>query len=176
MYFPSIFKLVAAAAALYSSVLAGSAATTHHHKVRNAGATAVVPDSYIIVYHENVTAPVIEAHESMISSIIAKRDSGRSTCTVKHKYDIGAFKGYAIEADAATVNQIADTAEVDYVELDAIMNAQALVTENNAPWGLGRVSHRQRGSTDYIYDDSAGTGIYVYVLDSGIMVEHDVSR
>lgn len=34
------------------------------------------------------------------------------------------------------------------------------------------ISHQDLGSTDYIYDASAGEGHYAYVLDSGINVGH----
>jgi oryzin len=38
---------------------------------------------------------------------------------------------------------------------------------------LAAISHRKRGSTDYVYDSSAGEGTYAYVIDSGILVEHE---
>jgi len=44
--------------------------------------------------------------------------------------------------------------------------------EPNAPWGLARISHRNPGSTDYVYDTSAGEGTCVYVLDTGINAQH----
>jgi oryzin len=48
----------------------------------------------------------------------------------------------------------------------------ALVQQNNAEWGLGRISHRQSPSSQYIYDDSAGRGTYAYVIDSGVSINH----
>ena len=47
-----------------------------------------------------------------------------------------------------------------------------IVTETNTTWGVGRISHRTRGSTDYVYDKTAGEGTCAYVLDTGIMAEH----
>jgi subtilisin family serine protease len=48
-----------------------------------------------------------------------------------------------------------------------------LTTEASAPsWGLGRVSHRNAGNSDYIYDSSAGSGVYAYVIDTGIYIDH----
>lgn len=46
------------------------------------------------------------------------------------------------------------------------------VTQNNAAWGLARISHKNTGYTNYIYDESAGTGTCAYVVDSGIDVNH----
>lgn len=46
------------------------------------------------------------------------------------------------------------------------------VTQNNAAWGLARISHNNPGYNNYIYDDSAGSGTCAYVVDSGIDVNH----
>lgn len=45
-------------------------------------------------------------------------------------------------------------------------------TQSGAPWGLGRISHQQKGSTDYIYDNSAGAGTCSYIIDTGVYAEH----
>jgi subtilisin family serine protease len=42
----------------------------------------------------------------------------------------------------------------------------------NAPWGLARISHRLQGPSNYAYDKSAGSGVTVYVVDSGIYTAH----
>lgn len=47
-----------------------------------------------------------------------------------------------------------------------------MVTQPNAPWGLGRISSRQRGNPNYYYDDSAGAGITAYDVDTGIDINH----
>jgi subtilisin family serine protease len=44
--------------------------------------------------------------------------------------------------------------------------------QSGAPWGLGRISHRQVGSTDYTYDASAGAGTCAYIIDTGIYTSH----
>lgn len=35
------------------------------------------------------------------------------------------------------------------------------LTQEGAPWGLSRISHRDNGFTNYIYDSSAGEGTCV---------------
>jgi subtilisin family serine protease len=47
------------------------------------------------------------------------------------------------------------------------------VTESGAPWGLGRISHRNKGVSDYLYDGSAGEGSCVYIVDTGIFADHE---
>lgn len=65
-----------------------------------------------------------------------------------------------------------NTIQVEYVEQDGVIDIKALTTQRGAPWGLGRISHHQRGSTDYAYDTTAGQGTCVYVIDTGVEETH----
>jgi subtilisin family serine protease len=52
------------------------------------------------------------------------------------------------------------------------MDKRTLVAQGSAGWNLGRISNRARGSTNYIFDDSAGLNTCIYVVDTGISVGH----
>jgi cerevisin len=49
-------------------------------------------------------------------------------------------------------------------------------TQNNAPWGLARISHRESLSfgtfNKYLYTSTGGEGVDVYVIDTGTNVNH----
>ena len=76
--------------------------------------------------------------------------------------------------------------QVDYVEKDTRITLKlgndlnrrdvtgGLANQQHvANWGLARISHKQwRESSDYFYDDTAGNGVRVYVVDSGIRCTH----
>ncbi|SCU80142.1 LAFA_0B07734g1_1 [Lachancea sp. 'fantastica'] len=66
---------------------------------------------------------------------------------------------------------------VELVEQDSIVYSQEFDTQNGAPWGLSRISHREKlnlGSFNkYLYDDAAGKGVTSYVIDTGINVDHN---
>ncbi len=47
------------------------------------------------------------------------------------------------------------------------------ITQDDAPWGLGSISHREPGSTQYVYDSSTGEGTWAYVIDTGLNTEHE---
>lgn len=47
-----------------------------------------------------------------------------------------------------------------------------LVTQKDSTHGLSTISHRQPGATEYVYDESAGEGAIIYVIDSGIQISH----
>ena len=55
---------------------------------------------------------------------------------------------------------------------DAEVQAYDIQYETNAPWGLGRISHVEKGNTTYAYDSSGGEGTCSYVIDTGILVTH----
>ena len=65
--------------------------------------------------------------------------------------------------------------QVDYIEQNANMRAFENVSQQNAPWGLGRISHVQPGSDTYTYDASAGEGTCAYIIDSGLDEKNEVS-
>lgn len=48
-----------------------------------------------------------------------------------------------------------------------------LVSQNQSSWGLAAISHRNPGSKSYIYDSAGGTGMWAYVIDSGIRLTHE---
>jgi hypothetical protein len=55
------------------------------------------------------------------------------------------------------------------------MSAITLVSQSGAPAGLNRISHKQAGADSYVFDDPAGEGISVYIVDTGILASHTVS-
>lgn len=54
-------------------------------------------------------------------------------------------------------------------------SASKMEMQNDAPWGLSRVSHRDMpgdGDRSYEYPQSAGKGVDVYIIDTGINIGH----
>ena len=100
-------KLAALAAAIIP-VFAAPGPHAGHLKIRNADATDVVPNSWIVVYHNDVNASAITAHEQSISSILSRRDTDGIGAT----YSLELLKGYQVTADAATIADIAAAPEV----------------------------------------------------------------
>ncbi len=66
----------------------------------------------------------------------------------------------------------ANSQQVAEVELDQEWTLYDLTEQSNVPHGLATISHRESGSSDYIYDSSAGQGAYAYVVDSGVNIDH----
>jgi cerevisin len=53
--------------------------------------------------------------------------------------------------------------------------AATFLTQDDAPWGLSRLTHEQTSPAhhDYQYPASAGSGVDVYIIDTGINVDHE---
>ena len=61
-------------------------------------------------------------------------------------------------------SRILTLSQVDFIEQDAIVTISA--TQENADWGLARLSSTEPGTTTYTYDDTAGAGTCAYVVDT----------
>jgi serine protease len=87
-------------------------------------------------------------------------------------YDGATFKGFSLKAcDEKTAASIADLEDVLAIEPDQM--AYTLAVQENPVWGLDRVD--QTSSTLdglYYYKDSAGAGVDMYTLDTGIRYTH----
>lgn len=135
--------------------------------------STTVANQYIVTLKEGVN---ITAHLAMVSKeYTARAASGQNTTmfNVKKTYSIASsFNGYAGTFDNVTIDAIRTDQDVQSVEMDQIYTTNALTTQSNAPWNLGRISSRTRGSADYSFDDSAGRGTYAYIVDTGLNVDH----
>lgn len=87
-------------------------------------------------------------------------------------YDGATFKGFSLNAcDEKLASQIADMEDVLAIEQNQMAHAYAVQTD--PVWGLDRVD-QESSSLDglYYYKDSAGAGVDMYTLDTGIRFTH----
>ncbi|TVY23887.1 Subtilisin-like protease [Lachnellula hyalina] len=159
---------LAGLAAVIAPVFATPVPNAGHLKIRNNDASDVIPNSYIVVYKSDIDDDTIESHQNSIGSMLSRRD----TQGVGATYTMELLKGYQINADSGTMDKIGAKPEVDYIQKDRKVYANDLTTQTQAPWGLGRISHRDKGSHSYTYDTTAGSGANVYVVDTGIYTGH----
>ncbi|KAJ5494603.1 hypothetical protein N7463_010690 [Penicillium fimorum] len=161
-------KVLAASLATLAVVDAGKLLTSSN-------TAAVIPSNYIVVMNDGVSTAEFEKHRDWAASVharISRRKNGGETGPGKH-FDINGLKGYTANFDDATVKSIADDPSVKYVEPDMIVNATKNVVQADAPsWGLTRISSKTPDATDYVYDSTAGEGIVVYGVDTGIDIEN----
>ncbi|KAI8973935.1 serine protease [Pilobolus umbonatus] len=140
-----------------------------------------VSGSYIVMLKENLNSRQIEEHAEWINNMSVNSPfrgetiDGTAEYGIHHVYELPNIKGYSGRFDKNVLDAIRKSDEVAYVEEDSIVYASEL--QRGAPWGLARISTRKplslRNFNRYSYDaDTAGDGIKVYVIDTGINVKH----
>lgn len=133
--------------------------------IRSSPAPLIVPrggrhieGKYIVRMKDDVVSASVE---SAVSSLSTKAD---------YQYRRG-FTGFAGSLTQEELTKLQNNPDVAFIEQDAQITIQA--TQDDAPWGLARLSNKEPGSTTYTYDDSAGEGTCAYIVDTGIDAEHE---
>lgn len=138
-------------------------------------APAVLPTgSYIIrLKSENSFTP--------FSSLVERFNSFQpESNNIKHTYSIfpGVSGTFSSEFLADLKKNHGD--EIAYIERSGRVHAVAdepstLGSQPNPPsWGLGRISQRTlKSGAPYTYPDSAGEGVEIFVIDTGILTTHN---
>ncbi|KAK3305429.1 serine protease [Chaetomium strumarium] len=146
--------------------------------ISNPDAKNTIPNRYIVVYNDSFSHDEVTAHQTTVIKTIAKRNigkrslSGRSLSTHVSTFMINNWHAMALDADDLMINDIYAAKEVSYIEQDAYVSLNQRQRQTGAPNGLARISHAQGTSGGYVFDSSAGEGITVYVVDTGIRVTH----
>ncbi|CAE6436363.1 unnamed protein product [Rhizoctonia solani] len=101
-----------------------------------------------------------QSHFSRIKGSLSKVEISRAT-----HFDSRVFNGYAIKLDdQATVKSLSLLDSVEYIEPDTVFSVASKTTQTDAAWGLQAITRS--------YDSSAGQGVDIYLLDSGVYSNH----
>lgn len=148
--------------------------------ISNTDAKNIISNSYIVVYNNNATDDAVSTHQASVMTSLRKRNlvargkEGQALSTKMNAFSMSGWRGMSLEAEDSMILEIASATEVAYVEADTVVKIDALVTQASAPAGLRRISHAAAGSTGYVYDNSSGSGIVAYIVDTGIKLTHSV--
>ncbi|RKF65476.1 Alkaline protease 2 [Erysiphe neolycopersici] len=152
-----------------------------------------ISNSYIVVFKKHVTKSSADDHHTWLDQVHNQAEARRSELRkrgqfpindlfqgLKHKYNIaGKFMGYSGHFDDGVIDKVRKHPDVEFVEKDSIVHTLTQgdgLLENQAPWGLARISHRHQlnfgNFNKYLYASGTGKGVDVYVIDTGINIEH----
>lgn len=130
--------------------------------VYNEGGPNTIPGQYIIVFKPGTSREAVLAAQSIV-----KRLDGK----VGYTYT-AALTGFSAKLPPSALKALRAVPSVAFIEADQKVSGD--VVQNGAPPGLERTSKRLLPlPTFYSYSSSeTGTGVNVYVIDSGILFTH----
>ncbi|KAI0204319.1 peptidase S8/S53 domain-containing protein [Astrocystis sublimbata] len=119
-----------------------------------------VPGMYIVKMKDGFSS--FSADETMLAHV----------ADAKHTYSSTGFKGFAKSLNETSIQALRANPNVEYVQEDSTFHLYDYSAQENAPYGVARISHRNRGDNTYVRDESDGEGTCVYVIDTGIKIDH----
>lgn len=128
-------------------------------KVANA-----IPGRYIVVLDPNTVGATEESSRSTAEGM------SRAYGGKVDKVYSSALKGFSTEMSREQAESMSSDSRVLFIEPDAEISVNAV--QSNPTWGLDRVDQRSVPlDTEYSYEKT-GTGVNVYVVDTGIKITH----
>lgn len=142
-------------------------------------------EHYFVSFHDNLQPwGGQKAYDEHISWILEQK--------VEDFYEFKLFHGYSAKISAALKQQIEQRPEVAYVERvpevsgsginqnDLGLNStnvfvSPIIFQNDSPWGLARITNSSRYNPldTFKYPASSGRGVDIYILDSGVYIQHE---
>ncbi|KAI0778227.1 serine protease [Trametes elegans] len=165
-----LFATVAAALALLAAPALAAPTAALHTVEKYAG--DVKPQSYIVKLKGGVEK------ERQIEWLAA--NYGGSATVTHPEWETNILHGFAGTFKDDALNALRASSDVEYIAEDGIVTITAAVTQDDAPWGLQRISQAAKLSNQdtsdlsftYTYDSSAGSGVDIYIVDTGIFTSH----
>jgi len=130
-----------------------------------------IPGEYVIKLRDGVNV------RSFIKSQTLRRNDGQLSAlenNVELVYTT-VLNGFSAKLDESELKLLISMAEVEIISPNQVINAYQVV-QNNADWGIARLSSRAALTSapyTYRYNQLGGQGSTVYVVDTGIYIEHN---
>lgn len=166
----SLLPVLALAAASYASPIASRDDRPKY-----------VPGKYLVQLQTGANADAVASHHDNVRRLARRNDLHEP---IERTFTIGSLNAYLGDFDEQAAAEILNLDEVlsvvpdQYVYLEKTdfpplePERRALITQSPSIWSLGDLSHKQAGSTEYVYDGSAGKGMTAYIFDTGIRLTH----
>ncbi|KAI0801218.1 serine protease [Fomes fomentarius] len=163
-----LFAVVSTALALLIAPVLGAPSAQLKTVEKFAGQTK--PNSYIVKLKSGASK------DSAIASL--QTEHGESAQITHSEWQGDVLHGFAGTFGKDALNALRANPDVESIVEDGIVSIFA--TQTNAPWGLQRITQTAKLSNQdasartftYTYDDTAGSGVDIYIVDTGIFTNH----
>ncbi|KKY26219.1 putative peptidase s8 s53 subtilisin kexin sedolisin [Diplodia seriata] len=133
-------------------------------------------DEFVVLFDSDHPAP------PEVEEVLQRLELSSNHSDVVYTFNNSAFRGFTAKMKDHCVEALGSMAEIATVEKKLSIQSQATLTREGSPWGLQRISSSSQvtGNDEelaytYTYDDAGlGKGVDIYVVDTGINVEHVV--
>ncbi|WP_229379091.1 S8 family peptidase [Streptomyces sp. VRA16 Mangrove soil] len=148
-------------AAALSAITLPAHAAPAQGRILGAGEPGAVAGSYIVTLKGGTRAP----------SAAGKGLAAKYGAKIRHTYS-NALNGYAVKVNEAQAKRLAADPDVASVVQDTAVTYDH--NQKNPPsWGLDRIDQNDLPlDKSYTWPESAGAGVTVYVIDTGIRTTH----
>jgi len=158
-----LFAFIILGAVTSASIIPDNASA---QKSRTRENPTFIPNHYIVLLDDNVVGtdavePEVETRGQFLTTVYG----GAVTAVYSN-----AVKGFAVEMTADQAEKMKTDESVKLIEQDQVVTAAS--TEMNAPWHLDRVDQRSIPMDTMYNYSSMGTGVNIYLIDSGIRITH----
>lgn len=120
--------------------------------------TQIVPNEYIVVLREDG------------GDVGAAADRARRAGGAVVAEWTAALRGYAVRGGPSVIGALRSDPAVEYVE--PVQEYRTMATQSPATWGLDRIDQRNRPLDNSYSYTSTGSGVTVYIIDTGIRTSH----
>jgi len=154
------FAATVLVAALAAPGVATPRNTPSDAPVVGADRPGVIRDRYIVVF---------DTVSSRTDRQQARAQASRDGAQIHYDYET-ALKGFAATLPPKALEGLSRNRHVDYIEADATVSLTT--TQSPATWGLDRIDQRALPLNNAYNYTPTGSGVTVYVIDSGIRFSH----
>jgi len=138
----------------------------------HADSTTLVEGEYIVVLRPEISVRALRAHVLDLHARFAQ-STGDNALLYMGGFDIGDFKGFAARLAPDMLEREFEHPDVLYIEVNQVVRASACVVQNSVLWNLDRISERTLDlDGQYDYPSSAGSGVTVFIVDTGIQTDN----
>ncbi|KAK9783387.1 putative Peptidase S8/S53 domain-containing protein [Seiridium cardinale] len=140
----------------------------------------VVPNSYIVALKAHISPSKAKSYYKSLVTTSSKKLAGAGYRGVTNTFDSIEYKAFHVECDENTLEAIRDHPVVESVYQDGYVYGQITIPApginprddqvTSGTWGLGRISHRDAGVSNYVNEKAFRT--YLYCLDTGVKITH----